>query len=86
MFDCAGYVFGSGLVVRIEKKKGGGGKNRAAFAMLNSASGGEAGLKESLTVCHLKGRTRPVSSALSPLSRRSASPRGDFRPPVSHSG
>lgn len=21
MFDCAGYVFGSGLVVRIEKKK-----------------------------------------------------------------
>lgn len=23
MFDCAGYVFGSGLVVRIEKKKGG---------------------------------------------------------------
>lgn len=68
------------------KKKRGGGKNRAAFAMLNSASGGEAGLKESLTVCHLKGRTRPVSSALSPLSRRSASPRGDFRPPVSHSG
>lgn len=26
MFDCAGYVFGSGLVVRIEKKKGGGGR------------------------------------------------------------
>jgi len=50
MFDCAGYVFGSGLVVRIEKKKKRGGKkNRAAFAVLNLASGEEAGLEESLT-------------------------------------
>lgn len=68
MFDCAGYVFGSGLVVRIEKKKKGGegGKNRATFAVLNLASGGEAGLEESLTACHLKARMRPLSSALSP--------------------
>lgn len=83
MFDCAGYVFGSSLVVRIEKKWGK--KNRAAFAVLNLASGGEAGLEESLTACHLKAWTQLVSSALSPLSRRSASPWGDFLPPVSHS-
>lgn len=60
------------------KKKGWGGKNRAAFAVLNLASGREALLKESLTVCHLKAWTQPNHSALSPLSLRSALPQGEF--------
>lgn len=56
MFDCAGYVFGSGLVFHSGKKKGGGGEKGAAFAALNPASGGE----ESLTACHLKAGRGPA--------------------------
>lgn len=59
MFDCVGYVFGSGLVFHIDKKKkkrkkkskkGEGGetkiKNRATFAVFNLPSGGQTQLTE----------------------------------------
>lgn len=55
MFDCAGYVFGSGLVFHSGKKKGGEEKG-AAFVALNPASGGE----ESLTAGHLKAGQGPL--------------------------
>lgn len=60
MFDCAGYVFGSGLVFHSGKK--GGEEKGAAFVALNPASGGE----ESLTAGHLKAGQGPLP-ALSPL-------------------